>query len=220
VIEFKMCGLMSQADAILAAEAGARYLGVIFAGGVREISADQAARVLELRPDGVRGVGVFRATEETARIASVVSIASLDVVQLHGGSAPHMVNSLRGMFRGEIWATARVANGELLDDVGALSEVADVVLIDTQGVDGMGGTGRTFNWAEAARSISRSLSRGRARLAVAGGLSSENVGEAIRALSPDIVDVCSGIERAPGVKDARRVREFADAVRNAVTVSG
>jgi phosphoribosylanthranilate isomerase len=92
-------------------------------------------------------------------------------------------------------------------------EVADGVVLDTFSPKSLGGTGTTFNWRDAAPRLAALVNGGRARVILAGGLKAENVGEAIATLGPDVVDVSSGIESAPGIKDPARMRAFMDAVR-------
>jgi phosphoribosylanthranilate isomerase len=157
-----------------------------------------------------RSVGVFGKTN----VESVVSVAAdlaLDVVQLHGDPSPGLVERVRPFFAGEVWAVIRVEGAELPKGSAALLNVADAVVLDTKVVGQLGGSGRTFDWSTVARTLDQQ--RGRARIVLAGGLNAENVSQAVRAMAPDIVDVSSGVESAPGIKDHARMRAFRDAVR-------
>lgn len=210
--ELKFCGLTRAQDAAEAARLGARYVGVIFAGGPRLLSPDRAAVVLRAVPPGVRRVGVFAAASPE-EVSAVATIAELDVVQLHGDPVPQTVAALRRHFRGEIWAVVRSADGSLPETLPALFDVADAVVLDAKVPGALGGTGVALPWETMATALARAR-RGAAagRLVLAGGLTAENVAAAIAALAPDVVDVSSGVESAPGVKDHARMRNFAAAV--------
>lgn len=212
--EVKFCGLTRAADAAAASRFGASYVGVIFAGGPRVVTSAAAQGVLAAGAAGngrsaARRVGVFghQRVEDVARVAGELE---LDVVQLHGDPVPSHVSSLRKIFGGEIWAVLRVAGTYLPVSSGELASVADAVVIDAHVAGSLGGTGRALDW----RGLSDSIAplRAECRLVVAGGLSPENVGSAIAALGPDVVDVSSGVESAPGIKDHGRMRAFAEAV--------
>lgn len=209
--EIKFCGLTRAEDAALACELGAGYLGVIFAGGPRLVSIEQARKVLAGGATAARRVGVFgRAAPD--EIARAVEGARLHVVQLHGDPTAEDIASVRVATGAEVWAVARV--GETLPPViEELFEEADAVLLDAMVEGRLGGTGRAFEWTRVAPEL-RTRRRGRA-LVLAGGLRPENVADALVALEPDVVDVSSGVESAPGVKDHARMRAFAAAVSGA-----
>jgi len=109
-----------------------------------------------------------------------------------------------------VWAVLRVEGAADADRVDELDGEADAIVFDTRVPGKLGGTGIAFDWESAARGARPH----RSRLVVAGGLTPENVALAISALAPDVVDVSSGVETAPGVKDHQRMREFAEAVRS------
>jgi phosphoribosylanthranilate isomerase len=209
-VDIKFCGLTRAEDAEFAALLGAAYVGVIFAQSPRRLEPIVASEVLS----GVRGrastVGVFGpANVET--IASVASEAGLDIVQLHGDPSPGVVERVRPFFGGEVWAVVRIAGSELPKEATALLGVADAVVLDTKVSGQLGGTGTAFDWDGIARTLDRR--RVRARVVLAGGLNPENVAHAVRVVAPDVVDVSSGVESAPGIKDHARMRAFSDAVR-------
>jgi phosphoribosylanthranilate isomerase len=212
VVELKFCGLTRAQDAAQAARLGARYVGVIFAGGPRLLSPDRAAVVLRAVPPDVRRVGVFAAASPED-ISAVATIAELDVAQLHGDPLPGTVAVLRRHFQGQIWAVVRSADGSLPETLPALFDAADAVVLDAKVPGALGGTGVTLPWESMAAPLARAR-RGAAaaRLVLAGGLTAENVAAAIAALAPEVVDVSSGVESAPGVKDHARMRDFASAV--------
>jgi phosphoribosylanthranilate isomerase len=207
-VEIKFCGLTRAADAEYAASLGAAYVGVIFAESPRRVDPAAATAVLA----GVRGrastVGVFGpATVET--IATVAAEVGLDVVQLHGDPSPGVVERVRPTFGGAVWAAVRLANGALPHSAAELLAVADAVVLDAKVPGQIGGTGQSFDWDAIAPMLDRR--RARARLVLAGGLSPENVADAVRIIAPDVVDVSSGVESAPGIKDHARMRAFRDA---------
>jgi phosphoribosylanthranilate isomerase len=118
---------------------------------------------------------------------------------------------VRPFFSGEVWAVIRVSGSELPPDSLALFSVADAVVLDAKVSGRLGGTGTTFDWDPVARTLDRQ--RTRSRIVLAGGLNQDNVAHAIRVVAPDVVDVSSGVEAAPGIKDHARMRAFSDAVR-------
>jgi phosphoribosylanthranilate isomerase len=209
-VEIKFCGLTRATDAEYATSLGADYVGVIFAESPRRVDPGAAAAVL----DGVRGrvrtVGVFGpATIET--IAMIASELNLDIVQLHGDPSPDIVERMRPRFGGAVWAAVRIEGSTLPDNASGLLAVADAVVLDAKIAGQLGGTGRLFDWEAIAPTLER---RGdRTRVVLAGGLSPENVARAVRIIAPDVVDVSSGVESAPGIKDHARMRAFRDAVR-------
>lgn len=208
--EVKFCGLTREADAEMAAELGASHAGVIFAGGPREISPERATAVLEAAGRGVLRVGVFGADART-RVPTVIRSTPLDVIQLHADPCAADIVDARQYFAGTVWAALRVAGTNIPETSAALFGEADAVLLDARVPEKLGGAGVAIAWWEIADAIGRIRAGG--RLVLAGGLSPENVQEAIAALNPDIVDISSGVESAPGIKDHLRMRAFARAVR-------
>ena len=214
-VDIKFCGLTRTEDADQAVALGAAYTGVILAGGPRQVTAARAAEILANVPPSVRRVGVFgdQATDEIVRVAEV---ARLDVVQLHGGHDDRSVAELRRSFQGDIWRVVRLGPTPLPRDahiVGAAGDVGDGLLLDSYVQGALGGTGVALPWETLAPRVAelRKACAGRP-IILAGGLKSGNVQRAIRALAPDVVDVSSGVESAPGIKDHSRMRVFRDAV--------
>ena len=207
-VDVKVCGLTRASDARAAAELGARYIGVIFAGGPRTLDPEAARLVLDGGGVNVDRVGVFGEVDPKT-IATVVDLAKLDIVQLHADPGPEQVRAIQQASGAHVWAVVRV-DGTL--DAAELRELwssADALVLDSKVKGMLGGSGVSFDWSEAGHAT-----RPRAgRLVVAGGLTAANVGEAIDALSPDIVDVSSGVESSPGIKDHARIADFMEAVR-------
>jgi len=195
----------------MAASLSAAYVGVIFAGGPRELTPERAKEVLSDVARPVRRVGVF-AGQDAAEIRRIVDLVGLDVVQLHGEVTEGRIAEVRGAVKADIWPVVRVTES-LPPETASLIELADGVLLDAFSPKALGGTGVSFSWPAIAAEL-HSI-RGVKPIILAGGLRPENVGEAIAALAPDVVDVSSGVERAPGIKDHERMRAFRDAVMHA-----
>ncbi|HEX7050975.1 MAG TPA: phosphoribosylanthranilate isomerase [Longimicrobiales bacterium] len=207
----KICGLCRPEDAGVAEAAGADYIGVILApGGPRSQPIEAAAAIYAAAP-GLKRVGVFvDASPET--MASAARRLGLDVLQLHGAEDPRTVAALAADVGREVWKAVRPRDrAEFLAAVDRYGPVADALLLDGWSERGAGGTGTRFPWDEVAAVRDR-VPAG-LRLVAAGGLHPGNVTEAVARLSPDIVDVSSGVERRVGEKAPERVRAFVAAVR-------
>jgi phosphoribosylanthranilate isomerase len=199
----KICGVRRPEDAVAAARAGASAIGLNFAAeSPRRVSRGEARAIADEVRGRVEVVGVFvnAPYEEIVRLDEAVG---LDRIQLHGEETPEMV----ARFGGKAYKAVRV---------GAPRDVADLgrwggpwVLLDAFAPNARGGTGASFDWA-----LARGAGRG-ARVVLAGGLTPENVAEAVRAAGPAGVDTASGVERAPGVKDPERIAAFVRAARGA-----
>ena len=211
VAEVKFCGLARSEDAREGARLGARYLGAVFAGGPRAVTPLRALEVLDAAGSGVRRVGVF-ADVPPEEVGAIAREARLDVVQLHGSATDvSRVDAVRGHFSGLIWAVLRLNGPVLPREAGSLFRAADAVLIEGVVPGVLGGAGGRLDWAGLAAPLARV--RAGAALVLAGGLTPENVAGALALLAPDVVDVSSGVERSPGVKDHARMRAFVEAVR-------
>lgn len=210
--EVKVCGLMRHEDAAVAAQAGARWLGVILAPGYRRSVTADDARVI-LRSFQARRVGVFVDADELI-LRSVAEAAEVDVLQLHGDEPPELAARMRAA-GWEVWKAVRARDAD--DFSAAVARYAgsvDALLVDGYSPDSRGGAGVRFDWeAVAAR---RGELPDEMRLIAAGGLRPENVADAVRILRPHAVDVSSGVEAAPGRKDPQAVREFVRAVHSLV----
>ncbi len=198
----KICGIARVADARLAAEAGASAIGLVFwPGSTRCLTVDRAKEiVLALAGTGVTTVGVF-VDQLPHFVEGVAKGARLDAIQLHGHE-----NVAAYEFGLPILKSVAVGAGWRAD---ALRDLPPHVLplLDAQDEARKGGTGTTIDWTAAAAGASLR------RIALAGGLTPDNVAGAIASVSPYAVDVSSGVEARPGVKDASLVRAFLDAVR-------
>lgn len=204
----KFCGMTRPEDAAVAAEIGAAYVGVIFAGGPRKVSIDQAREILAAAGSGVRHVGVFD-TNDPDRVADLAEESGVQIVQLHADPLPTDIEAIRQSFAGEVWAAIRLAGSRIPHESDVLFQTADGVVLDAHSETRLGGTGIPLPWNELAVDLARD--RGGAAVVLAGGLNPKNVGHAIRTLAPDVVDVASGVETAPGIKDPWLMREFYEA---------
>ena len=204
MIRVKICGITSREDAWAAVEAGADALGFIFVKGTpRCIEPEAAAVIAAEMPPFVATVGVF-IDQTVGEVERIAASSGISVAQLHGNEPPEECARLRLPFVKGI----RI-HGE--EDLAALHKYkqARAFLLDTYVADRPGGTGRTFPWEIAAKAARQ------ARIILSGGLTAENVAEAVIQVRPYAVDVCSGVEASPGRKDHRKVREFIDRAKKA-----
>ena len=212
MVEVKFCGLTRAVDAQEAARLGARYVGVILASGPRLLDTTRARDVLGAVPSTVSKVGVF-GVEDPASVVDRAGQAGLDVVQLHADPDADIIEEVRTGFSGQVWAALRLDGDTVPAAARELFLAADAVVVDARSDRALGGTGVTLPWARIARGLAP-LREGRAALVLAGGLTPANIAEAIEALAPDIVDVSSGVESAPGIKDHPMMGAFARAARS------
>ena len=206
----KFCGMTRAEDAREAARIGAAYIGTIFAGGPRNVTPEHARDVYRAAEGGPVAVGVFGA-DDVDEIASDAATAGVEVIQLHGDPRAADVRAVRSRFGGLVWAVARADGSVLPEWAEELFHESDAVLLDAHVHGRLGGTGVKLEWGALADSVA--AVRGRTPLVLAGGLNAGNVAEAVRLLSPDVVDVSSGVESAPGVKDHAKMRAFFDAAQ-------
>ena len=206
--EVKFCGLTRPGDAALAAELGATYIGTILASGPRLLSPAQAREVYRAAP-GPTAVAVVGAGTPQA-LAALGRDSGADILQLHGDPSAADLDHLRALWPGRLWVVLRVGAAGLPANAEALARRADGIVLDTMVAGRLGGTGQAFDW----RSVTQDMAglRAAALFVLAGGLHADNIGEALDLLAPQVVDVSSGVESAPGIKDAARMRAFMSAV--------
>lgn len=200
----KICGITNTEDALAAVEAGADLLGFNFyLKSPRHVSPREARRIVEALPASVARVGVFVNEDEPETIGRAVSESRVGAAQLHGDETPEFCARLGGF---SVIKALRVGRGFSVEQAALYK--TDAVLLDAYVKDAWGGTGQTFDW-----SFARRTREVVAKLYLAGGLTPENVAEAVRAVRPFAVDVCSGVETSPGRKSFRLMRSFVEAVR-------
>jgi len=207
----KICGVTRERDAALAAGAGAWRIGVIFAGGPRLVSESLARRIVAAA-DPVPVIGVFGSQDITSILRSAAS-SNLAGVQLHGRYDATSAARLRSEGL-EVWQVARFNDRKSMsNEFDRIGVTADAILVEPLTAGGGGqGVAMPHSLAREARELVAGVP-----FVLAGGLTAENVGSAIRDVGPDAVDVSSGIESAPGIKDAERLSAFLEAVRAART---
>jgi phosphoribosylanthranilate isomerase len=205
-VKVKICGITNWTDARRAVEAGAQFLGFNFyRPSPRYIQPAAARRIIRRLPDGITVVGVFVNEPESSMLA-IARRVGLDYLQLHGDEPPEQVARLKREI--PVIKAVRVRDSfrpKQLDSLGR----ASAILLDGFDARRRGGTGKTFNW-----NLARG-SNGSRRIFLAGGLTPENVAEAIRVARPYAVDVCSGVEARPGRKDPARIVALMWAVKAA-----
>lgn len=208
-VAVKICGVTNMDDGLSCAAAGADLVGLNFSPrSVRCIPPATGAEIIAAvrrRFPQIKFVGVFL-DQDRDLVRKITTDLLLDAVQLHGDETPDYMRELKAPF---IIKALRIASD--LPASAAFADRCDAILLDTWSREAPGGTGRTFPWSMAA-----GLRPQVARLILAGGLTSDNVAEAIRTVRPFAVDVCSSVEAAPGRKDEAKVRAFVEAVRAAV----
>jgi phosphoribosylanthranilate isomerase len=201
-ILIKICGLTREEDVQTVVKAGIEAVGFVFTESPRRISIDTATRLISYVPAGILRVGLFldQGREEITRVIEAVP---LDVLQFHGRETEQECSAF-GMpwLKAVAMEDADSATQAEIEYPGAMG-----LLLDSHRPGQRGGSGKVFDW-----SISRPASK---PIWLAGGLNVGNVGRAIRSVRPFAVDVSSGVEAAPGIKDASKVTEFVKAVRNA-----
>jgi len=208
----KVCGRTRPTDAQTAEACGAAYVGAIFVtGSPREVSPEVALTLAECVAIPLIAVVADLRAAEAARIARRVGAGG---IQLHGTESPAVVRALREEGDWELWKSVRVrSETDIVEASDRFGELVDLLLLDGWRAGFLGGTGKAFPWG-ALESV-RSTIPGSLQVGVAGGLSAENVGDAVFRLDPDLVDVSSGVESSPGTKDPLRIRSFVERARDA-----
>ena len=199
----KVCGITNPEDGAFAAGIGADAIGLVFAESSRKVSVEEAREIGAALPGCILKVGVF-VNEESEEVLRIAREVGLDYAQLHGDETPETVTFLRE-------GGVKVMKALRVRDEGSLAAMegygADLVMLDAWSEKARGGTGERFDWA-----LAKSL-RGRGNIVVSGGLSPENVREAISFFEPYGVDASSSLEEAPGKKNEERVRRFVSAAK-------
>lgn len=204
MIRVKICGITNWADAELAVDAGASLIGLNFwKESPRYIPPAHAIEIVRRLPRRVQAVGVF--VDEPAEIvSSIAQQLNLNAVQLHGGESTETVINVAASFPViKAFTVASDFKPAILADFRA----AAMFLLDGSSKGKRGGTGKTFDWQIARRAARYGP------ILLAGGITPENVAEAIRVAQPFGIDVCSGVEVKPGQKDPARVRALIEIVR-------
>ncbi|MDP3817165.1 phosphoribosylanthranilate isomerase [Pseudomonas sp.] len=201
-VRSKICGITRIEDALLAAEAGADAIGLVFyAKSPRAVDVRQARAIIAALPPFVTTVGLF-VDASSCELGEILDAVPLDLLQFHGDESPAFCDG----FRRPYIKALRVKPG---DDIAARVEAyknASGILLDTYVPGIPGGTGEAFDWSLVPQGLSKPI-------ILAGGLTAENVGAAIQQVRPYAVDVSGGVEASKGIKDAEKIRAFMRAVK-------
>lgn len=203
MVRIKICGITSIDDAHAAVRCGADALGfILYPGSKRYIEPSAARSIITTLPPFVTTVGVF-VNQSEGEIIEARDTAGFDLAQLHGDESPELAESLpMGVIK-----ALRVGEGFTPSDA-RMYDCVRAVLFDTLSPEARGGTGRTFDW-----SVLAGVPPG-TRVILSGGLDATNVAGAIGRVHPYGVDVSSGVEKSPGIKDHKKIEEFIEACRN------
>jgi phosphoribosylanthranilate isomerase len=208
VTKVKICGITNLEDALLSLKLGADALGFNFVeGSPRCLSPEQALRIINVLPESAFKVGVFVNMEEY-RVDECIDLFRLDAAQLHGDESNEYISELKRYTAEKVIKAFRVDTG--FSDALVRNCKADAILLDAYAADKYGGTGETFDWE-----ITKKFASFTSELYLAGGLTPDNVAEAIRIVRPYAVDVASGVESSPGKKDPRKMESFIRNAKNA-----
>lgn len=204
-VQVKICGLTDEDMVEVAIDAGADFLGVVFfEKSPRNLSIERAAEIFQWVPEEVRKVGLF-VDPDDALLNQVMHHVRLDFFQLHGSETPERVEAIRFEFGMPVIKAIGLAGTADLDRAQDYAEIADCLLFDAKPATDAGrpgGNGQSYDW---------SLPKARkwpCPWMLAGGLTPDNVAEAIRLSGAGMVDVSSGVESAPGIKDEALIRAF------------
>lgn len=205
-----MCGLRTASDVVAATKAGAGYVGfVFFEKSPRNVTIDEAAALAVDVPMGIIKVALV-VNADDAFLDELLDKVAIDMVQLHGSETPERVAEVRARYRLPVMKAIGVASADDLAKIDIYSEVADQLLIDAKppkGGDLPGGNGLTFDWR-----LLADRKYWTKPWMLAGGLTPDNVGEAVRLTGARQVDLSSSLESMPGVKDAAKIAAFGQAV--------
>ena len=208
----KICGICRSSDAILAAEAGADALGMVFcAASKRAISISLAAEIVRAIPAFVAAVGLFADSDEKT-IRDVVAQTGITTLQLHGNESPNFVSNLAPL---RVVKAVRVRSADDLAPWCHPPVNLVGLLLETPHDTELGGTGVANNFAALAQLKSQRVFDGLPPIIIAGGLSPQNVGSVVKLLRPHAVDVSTGVEQNAREKSPEKIRAFIDAVYQA-----
>lgn len=201
----KICGITNLEDALAAVDAGADALGFNFyRPSPRYITPQTAREIIDQLPKTVLTVGVLVNEQSPQSAKNLARDAGVTAIQLHGDESPDYCKQLGGQF-----VIKSLSAGPDFDPQQAVSYQVNAILLDTKDNELRGGTGRVFDW-----SIARKVSSLVPKLLLAGGLSLQNIEEAIISVHPYGVDACSSLEETPGKKDHERMRVFVRTIRS------
>lgn len=201
--KIKICGITLPDDAQLASEYGARMIGMIFYDkSPRFISNSAAEKIVQILPEEVLPVGVF-VNPEVEEISSIIDNTGIKALQIHGKFNSDEVNSLNL----PLIQAYSISDKNDFDSI--RQNGSDYFLLDNKELNSYGGTGKTFDWELIPTDLRKD------RMILAGGITAENAAEAVSKISPAILDVSSGVESSPGIKDKMKLEQLFKAVERA-----
>ena len=198
MIRVKICGITHMADAEKAIELGADALGFVFAKSPRQITPQKARDITRRISPFVKTVGVF-VNEEPSEIRKVMDFCGLDLLQLHGNETVSTCSKLAP----KVIKAFRVQSEESLSRIAEFKNHVRAILLDAYQEGLSGGTGKTFDWRLAVKAKASGIP-----MVLSGGLGPGNIDEALERVNPFAVDISSGIEKRPGIKDHEQMRIF------------
>lgn len=201
--KIKICGITQPDDAQLATEYGARMIGMIFYDkSPRFISDSAAEKIVQILPEEVLPVGVF-VNPEVEKISSIIDNTGIKALQIHGKFNSDEVNSLNL----PLIQAYSISDKNDFDSI--RQNGSDYFLLDNKELNSYGGTGKTFDWELIPTDLRKD------RMILAGGITAENAAEAVSKINPAFLDVSSGVESSPGIKDKMKLEQLFKAVERA-----
>ena len=207
--QVKICGLKTDEALEAALEGGADYVGLVFFGKSPRNTTLEEARARANHARGRAAIVALSVDADDATLDGIVAAASPDVLQLHGHESPERVAAIKKRYGLTVWKALPVETAADAERAFDYAGIADLIVFDGKPPKGAtlpGGNGRVFDWAML------DGIKGRVPFMLSGGLTCENVGEAVRVTGAHAVDVSSGVETAPGVKNPELIRRFLRAV--------
>jgi len=199
MIKVKICGITNTEDALSAQEAGVDFIGFVFADSPRKISPEKANEIIKIISSDIKVVALFVNKEKEAVESVLNKLSRVDALQFHGDETAQYCEYFKYK---EVIKAFRIKNEGSIGRIKDFDSI-NYVMLDTYKEGAYGGTGHTFNWDIALKA--KVLGK---PLFLSGGLTPENVKEAVKKTAPYAVDVSSGVEKAPGKKDPKRIKEF------------
>lgn len=210
----KICGIKTPEILSVAAWSGARFVGFVFVPNSPRYIAPEQARLLSLQlPTGLKSIGLFTNPSDDD-LHQVLRLVPLDYIQLHGDESPARVQDIISRFHVAVIKAFSISTAEDLKQVDPYVPLIDWIIFDAKAPPTSniaGGNGVPFDWT-----ILKDKKFAKPWM-LSGGLTPENVGEALSLLNPDAVDVSSGVESSRGIKDAQKIRDFIGTVRASST---
>jgi len=209
-MKLKLCGITNQQDASAAVELGVDALGFIFAKSPRQIEPEKARTIIGSLPPFIVSVGVF-VNEAPEKIQQIAAFCGLDMIQFHGDETPEIC----GEFMPRAIKAFQLKDESSLEQIKPYYGKVRALLFDTYSNEKRGGTGKTFDWDLAVKGRVPGVP-----VILSGGLSPSNIGEAVSTVKPYAVDVNSGVEKSPGIKDHNLMEQLMEVITQISNTGG